>query len=76
MVILRGHGIASAATTVEQAVLQAISLDRLARMSLRVRVLTARTPDAGTDGGWLPSTDCCVHTLSASRRAARSGRAR
>jgi ribulose-5-phosphate 4-epimerase/fuculose-1-phosphate aldolase len=37
MVILRGHGIASAATTVEQAVLQAISLDRLARMSLRVR---------------------------------------
>jgi ribulose-5-phosphate 4-epimerase/fuculose-1-phosphate aldolase len=37
MVILRGHGIASAATTVEQAVLQAITLDRLARMSLRVR---------------------------------------
>ncbi|OBI81046.1 class II aldolase/adducin family protein [Mycobacterium sp. 1245805.9] len=37
VVILRGHGITSAATTVEQAVLQAISLDALARMSLRVR---------------------------------------
>lgn len=37
VVILRGHGITSAATTVEQAVLQAISLDTLARMSLRVR---------------------------------------
>lgn len=34
--ILRGHGITSAATTVQQAVLQAISLDALARMSLRV----------------------------------------
>ncbi|MGB9307940.1 MAG: class II aldolase/adducin family protein [Mycobacterium sp.] len=37
VVILRGHGITSAATTVEQAVLQAVSLDELARMSLRVR---------------------------------------
>lgn len=37
VVILRGHGIASAAATVPQAVLQAISLDALARMSLRVR---------------------------------------
>jgi ribulose-5-phosphate 4-epimerase/fuculose-1-phosphate aldolase len=36
VVILRGHGITSAATTVPQAVLQAISLDALARMSLRV----------------------------------------
>lgn len=35
--ICRGHGIVSAATTVPQAVLQAISLDRLARMSLDVR---------------------------------------
>jgi ribulose-5-phosphate 4-epimerase/fuculose-1-phosphate aldolase len=37
VLILRGHGITSAATTVEQAVLQAISLDALARMSLWVR---------------------------------------
>lgn len=37
VVICRGHGITSAAGTVPQAVLQAISLDELARMSLRVR---------------------------------------
>ncbi|ETW22611.1 hypothetical protein MGAST_19205 [Mycobacterium gastri 'Wayne'] len=37
VVICRGHGITSAAGSVEQAVLQAISLDRLARMSLRVK---------------------------------------
>ncbi|OBA79462.1 3,4-dihydroxyphthalate decarboxylase [Mycobacterium sp. 1164966.3] len=37
VVICRGHGITSAATTVQQAVLQAISVDELARMSLRVR---------------------------------------
>ncbi len=37
VVILRGHGITSAAATVQQAVLQAISVDALARMSLRVR---------------------------------------
>ncbi|SRX95679.1 3,4-dihydroxyphthalate decarboxylase [Rhodococcus jostii RHA1] [Mycobacterium shimoidei] len=36
VVICRGHGITSAAATVEQAVLQAISLDELARMALRV----------------------------------------
>lgn len=37
VVICRGHGIVSAAATVQQAVLQAISLDELARMSLRIR---------------------------------------
>ncbi|BBU23251.1 class II aldolase/adducin family protein [Mycobacterium xenopi] len=37
IVICRGHGITSAATTVQQAVLQAISLDALARMSLQVQ---------------------------------------
>lgn len=37
VVICRGHGITSAAATVPQAVLQAVSLDALARMSLRVR---------------------------------------
>jgi ribulose-5-phosphate 4-epimerase/fuculose-1-phosphate aldolase len=36
IVICRGHGVTSAATTVQQAVLQAISLDALARMSLQV----------------------------------------
>lgn len=36
VVILRGHGITSAAASIEQAVLQAISLNELARMSLRV----------------------------------------
>lgn len=37
VVICRGHGITSAAATVAQAVLQAISLDQLACMSLRIR---------------------------------------
>ncbi|OBF75069.1 3,4-dihydroxyphthalate decarboxylase [Mycobacterium sp. 852002-51613_SCH5001154] len=37
VVICRGHGITSAAATVPEAVLQAISLDALARMSLRVQ---------------------------------------
>lgn len=37
IVICRGHGIVSAASTVQQAVLQAISLDEIARMSLQVR---------------------------------------
>lgn len=36
VVICRGHGITSAAPTVQQAVLQAIAVDRLAAMSLRV----------------------------------------
>ncbi|GAB2962195.1 class II aldolase/adducin family protein [Amycolatopsis acidiphila] len=36
VVVLRGHGLTSAATTVEQAVLQAISVDQLAALSLRV----------------------------------------
>jgi ribulose-5-phosphate 4-epimerase/fuculose-1-phosphate aldolase len=37
VVILRGHGITSAAPSVQHAVLQAISLDALARTALRVR---------------------------------------
>jgi len=37
VVICRGHGITSAAGTVAQAVLQAISVNELASMSLRVR---------------------------------------
>ncbi|OCB33276.1 3,4-dihydroxyphthalate decarboxylase [Mycobacterium malmoense] len=55
VVICRGHGITSAAATVQQAVLQAISLDALARMSLRVRAAggTLREID-DTDWGDLP----------------------
>ncbi|GFG64414.1 hypothetical protein MKUB_19040 [Mycobacterium kubicae] len=37
VVICRGHGITSAAGSVQQAILQAISVNELARMSLRVR---------------------------------------
>lgn len=37
VVICRGHGLTSAAATVAQAVLQAISVDALAQMALRVR---------------------------------------
>lgn len=37
VVICRGHGITSAANTIQQAVLRAIGLNELARMSLRVR---------------------------------------
>lgn len=37
VVICRGHGITSAAATVAQAVLQAVSLDALARIALQVR---------------------------------------
>jgi 3,4-dihydroxyphthalate decarboxylase len=36
VVVLRAHGLTSAAATVEQAVLQAISVDGLARLSLRI----------------------------------------
>lgn len=45
VVILRGHGITSAANTVQQAVLQAISLNELARMSLSVRAAGAALRD-------------------------------
>ncbi|OBK27961.1 3,4-dihydroxyphthalate decarboxylase [Mycobacterium asiaticum] len=38
VVICRGHGITSTADSVQQAILQAISLNELARMSLRVRM--------------------------------------
>lgn len=36
VVVLRAHGLTSAAATIEQAVLQAISVDQLARLSLKV----------------------------------------
>jgi len=55
VVICRGHGITSAAATVPQAVLQAISLDRLAAMSLRIRAAGATlTPIDESDWADLP----------------------
>ncbi|MGV0730626.1 class II aldolase/adducin family protein [Mycolicibacter sinensis] len=55
VVICRGHGITSAAATVPQAVLQAISLDQLAAMSLRIRAAGgALTPIDESDWADLP----------------------
>jgi ribulose-5-phosphate 4-epimerase/fuculose-1-phosphate aldolase len=51
VVICRGHGITSVAATVPQAVLQAISLDTLARMSLRVHA-AGGTCDGIDDADW------------------------
>jgi ribulose-5-phosphate 4-epimerase/fuculose-1-phosphate aldolase len=51
VVILRGHGVTSAAGTVQRAVLQAISVDALARMSLRVRAAGGTLRDID-DGDW------------------------
>jgi ribulose-5-phosphate 4-epimerase/fuculose-1-phosphate aldolase len=54
VVICRGHGITSTAATVQQAVLQAISIDALARMSLQVRSAGGTLRDIG---------DCDWHEL-------------
>lgn len=55
VVICRGHGITSAAPTVPLAVLQAISLDALASMSLRVRASGGELRDIDdTDWEHLP----------------------
>lgn len=51
VVICRGHGITSAAATVQEAVLQAISLDALARMSLRVKAAGGTLRDVD-DADW------------------------
>jgi ribulose-5-phosphate 4-epimerase/fuculose-1-phosphate aldolase len=51
VVVCRGHGITSAAETVPQAVLQAISVDGLARMSLRVRAAGGTLRDID-DADW------------------------
>ena len=51
VVVCRGHGITSAAATVPEAVLQAISLDTLARMSLRVRAAGGTLHDID-DSDW------------------------
>lgn len=68
VVILRGHGITSAAGSVEQAVLQAISVDALARMSLRVRAAGGTLSDID-DADWddLPDLGSDFNTKSAWR---------
>lgn len=68
VVICRGHGITSAAATVEQAVLQAISLDALARMSLQVRAAGGDLRDID-DADWddLPDLGTAFTTEAAWR---------
>jgi ribulose-5-phosphate 4-epimerase/fuculose-1-phosphate aldolase len=68
VVICRGHGITSTADTVEQAVLQAISLDALARMSLQVRA-AGGTLCAIADDDWedLPDLGSGFNTEAAWR---------
>jgi ribulose-5-phosphate 4-epimerase/fuculose-1-phosphate aldolase len=51
VVICRGHGITSAAATIQQAVLQAISVDALARMSLQIRAAGGALRDID-DADW------------------------
>ncbi|ORV61515.1 3,4-dihydroxyphthalate decarboxylase [Mycobacterium europaeum] len=68
VVICRGHGITSAAATVPQAVLQAISVDALARMSLRVKAAGGSLRDID-DADWddLPDLGPSLHTGAAWR---------
>ena len=54
VVICRGRGITSAAATVAQAVLQAVSVNELARMSLRVRAVGGTLRDIDADWEDLP----------------------
>ncbi|WP_046301642.1 class II aldolase/adducin family protein [Mycobacterium sp. UM_Kg27] len=56
VVICRGHGITSAAATVRQAVLQAISVDQLASMSLRIRC-AGGTPRPIDEADWADLPD-------------------
>jgi 3,4-dihydroxyphthalate decarboxylase len=49
VVLLRGHGLTSAAGSVEQAVLQALSVDRIAALSLRVLSAGGRLTDLPDD---------------------------
>ncbi len=68
VVICRGHGITSAASSIEQAVLQAISLDALARMSLRVRAAGGTLRDiAAADWDELPDLGSGLNVESAWR---------
>lgn len=68
VVICRGHGITSAAPSIQEAVLQAISLDALARMSLRVRAASGTLRDID-DSDWddLPDLGSGFNTEAAWR---------
>lgn len=68
VVICRGHGITSAAPSIQEAVLQAISLDALARMSLRVRAAGGALRDID-DSDWddLPDLGSGFNTEAAWR---------
>lgn len=68
VVICRGHGITSAAPSIQEAVLQAISLDALARMSLRVRAAGGTLRDID-DSDWddLPDLGSGFNTEAAWR---------
>lgn len=68
VVLLRGHGLTSAAPTVEQAVLQAISVDYLARMSLRVTAAGGVLTDIpAEDMAELPDLGATFNTATAWR---------
>lgn len=56
VVICRGHGIVSAAGTVQQAVLQAISVNEIARMALKIVSAGATLKDIG-DADWADLPD-------------------
>ena len=68
VVICRGHGITSAAATVEQTVLQAISVDAVARISLQIRA-AGGTLRAIDDADWddLPDLGAAFTTEAAWR---------
>jgi len=68
VVLLRGHGLTSAAATVEQAVLQAISVDILAGLSLQITAAGGRLqniPEA--DMAELPDLGGAFNTATAWR---------
>ncbi|MGF9660887.1 class II aldolase/adducin family protein [Arthrobacter crystallopoietes] len=68
VVILRGHGITSAAGTVEQAVLQAISVDSLAGLALQIAAAGGELLDLPeADMAELPDLGGSFNTLTAWR---------
>jgi 3,4-dihydroxyphthalate decarboxylase len=68
VVVLRGHGLTSAAATVEQAVLQAVSVDRLARLSLQVLAAGGTLADLpDEDMAELPDLGATFNTATAWR---------
>lgn len=76
VVLLRGHGLTSVAATVEEAVLQAVSVDRIARLSLQVVAAggtLAELPDEDLDalpdlGGALNLAAAWRHEIARAER--------